>query len=125
MALYTIFAWTAIVIAGAAYYWIYIRQAPLPAHLLGLSSKPHSRESTAEGIALPSQQKRKRKIAPGKKRSLAAQTNELIAGTIGISGDESDEGATAKSQVVQDERGGAVEPKALKGTFLISQLVYL
>src|SRR5271156_2652924 len=102
MALYTIFAWTAIVIAGAAYYWIYIRQAPLPAHLLGLSSKPHSRESTAEGIALTSPQKRKRKIAPGKKRSVAAQTNELIAGTIGISGDESDE---AKSQVVQDERG--------------------
>jgi len=112
MALYTIFAWTAIVIAGAAYYWIYIRQAPLPAHLLGLSSKPHSRESTAEGNALSSPQKRKRKVASTKKRPVVAQTNELVAGTIGISGDESDEGA--KSHVVQDERGGVVEPKSLK-----------
>ena len=113
MALYTIFAWTAIVIAGGAYYWIYIRQAPLPAHLLGLSSKLHSRESTAEGIALAAQTKRKRKAVPNKKRPVVAQTNELIAGTNGVSGDESDEG-TAKLQI-QDERGGVVEPKSLKG----------
>jgi hypothetical protein len=114
MALYTIFAWTAIVIAGAAYYWIYIRQAPLPAHLLGLSSKPHSRESTADEIGLAGPTKRKRKTAPNKKRPVVAQTSELIAGTNGISGDESDEGA-AKSQV-QDERRGVVQLKSLKGT---------
>jgi hypothetical protein len=113
MALYTIFAWTAIVIAGGAYYWIYIRQAPLPAHLLGLSSKLHSRESTEEGIALAAPTKRKRKTVPNKKRPVVAQTNELIAGTDGVSGDESEEVA-AKLQV-QDERCGVVKPKSLKG----------
>jgi len=115
MALYTIFAWTAIVIVGAAYYWIYIRHAPLPAHLIGLSSKPHSRDSTTEEIALTGPTKRKRKTVPAKKRPVVAQTNELIASTNGISGDESDEGGASKSQV-QEERRGVVQLKSLKGT---------
>jgi hypothetical protein len=115
MALYTIFAWTAIVIAGGAYYWLYIRQAPFPSQFLGVSSRPHSRESTAEGV---STQKRKRKSGAPKRRPITSQTNELLTGTSGISGDESDiEGRQTKSrQQVQDERAGLAENKTLKGT---------
>ena len=52
MALYTIFAWTAVVIVAGAYYWIYIRKAPLSSHLLGVTSSPHSRDSTVEGLSV-------------------------------------------------------------------------
>src|SRR5271170_3474477 len=113
MALYTIFAWTAIVIAGGAYYWVYIRQAPLPIHLLGITSKPHSRESTAEGISLNTSQKRKRKATPSsKKRGGASQTNELFTGQGGISESEEE---TKSTQQVQDEKAGRAENKSLKG----------
>jgi len=56
MALYTIFAWTAIVVAGGAYYWIYVRREPIPLHLLGLTPKAPSPSGE-----IPSANTRKRK----------------------------------------------------------------
>ena len=114
MALYTIFAWTAIVIAGGAYYWIYIRQAPFPTHLFGISSRSHSQESPAEGISAASSQKRKRKAGASKRRTAASQTNELFTGTSGMSADDSED-EVKSSQSVQDERAGLAENRALKG----------
>jgi hypothetical protein len=120
MALYTIFAWTAIVIVGGAYYWLYIREAPFPSHLLGLPSKPHSRESTVEGLAVTSPQKRKRKTGAFKRRLATSQTNELFAGTSGLSAEESeDETRRGKStQQVHDEQVGLAENESLKGNYL-------
>ena len=118
MVLYTIFAWTAIVLAGAAYYWVYIRRAPLPTPLLTLSSQPLSRESAAEGVSASSSQKRKRKGITSRKRPAVALINDLLAGPSGISTDESEEDETRKaksSQRAQDERAGLIENRALKG----------
>src|SRR5271170_1930266 len=112
MVLYTIFAWTAIVIAGGIYYWLYIRQETFPTHLLGLSPNPHSRESTAEGLLAASSQKRKRKPGAPKRRPAASQTNELFAGTSGISDEsEIDERKTKSTQQIQDESAGLAENK--------------
>ena len=118
MVLYTIFAWTAVVVAGAAYYWLYIRKAPLSTSLLGLSG-PHSRESSSQGIGSPTSQKRKRKTVAPKRRVASLQTSGLFSGTSGVSGDESeDEGSRIKSQQqLQDERRGIAETKALRSSF--------
>jgi len=118
MVLYTIFAWTAVVVAGAAYYWLYIRKTPLSTSLLGLSG-PHSRELSAQGIGSPTAQKRKRKTAAPKRRVASLQTSGLFSGASGVSGDESDdEAARIKSQQqLQDERRGIAETKALRSKF--------
>jgi hypothetical protein len=115
MALYTIFAWTAIVIAGGAYYWVYIRQAPFPTHLLGISSTPPSPESTASGMSVTSPQKRKRKTATSKRRSATSQSNELLTGTDGMSAYDG-EAKISSTQQGYDERAGLAENKSLKGT---------
>ena len=117
MALYTVFAWTAIVIAGGAYYWVYIRQEPLPIHLLGLSQKAATQDAVADNASGASSQKRKRRTPAVKKGPVASQTNELVAGTSGISADESEveRRAAKSSQQKQDERVGLTENKALKG----------
>lgn len=116
MALYTVFAWTAIVIAGGAYYWVYIRQEPLPLHLLGLSQKPANRGIAADNGAVASQ-KRKRKSPAVKKRPVTLQTNELFAGISGMSADESEieQRPTKSTQQMQDEGAGLAENRALKG----------
>jgi hypothetical protein len=120
MALYTVFAWTAIVIAGGAYYWVYIRGEPFPTHLLGTS--PHSTDSTAEEISISSSQKRKRKSLPSRKRVAPPQSNEFLARVGGISADESEgEPLQAKSsKQVQDGRTGLAENKSLKGILIHS-----
>jgi hypothetical protein len=122
MALYTIFAWTAVVIIGGAYYWIYIRQAPLPTHLLGVASNSHSHGSTTEELSVvsssSSSQKRKRKTGGAKRRPAASQKNELVLGTSGISADESNNEAKSGQQI-QEERKGVAENKSLKSIFLV------
>ena len=124
MALYTVFAWTAIVVAGGAYYWIYIRQEPIPFHLLGLSQKPATRGTAADNVAVSSQ-KRKRKNPAVKRRPVTSQTNELIAGTSSINADDSElEQRPVKStQHTQDESVGLAENKALKGDYQIRDLL--
>src|SRR5208282_1703465 len=126
MALYTIFAWTAVLIVGGAYYWIYIRQAPLPTHLRGVTSSSHSRDSTIEGPSVAaasssssssSSQKRKRKTGSAK-RPTASQTNELFTGTSGKSADETNNEAKSRQQI-QDERKGVAENESLKSIFLL------
>src|SRR5271167_5185391 len=112
MALYTIFAWTAIVIAGGAYYWVYIRQAPFPTHLLGISSTPS--ESTAAGISVTSPQKRKRKTGTYKRGLAASQSNGLLTGTDSM-GAYNAEAKTSSTQQGHDERAGLAENKSLKG----------
>jgi hypothetical protein len=116
MALYTVFAWTAIVIAGGAYYWVYIRKEPFPVHLLGLA-KPGTEQSLTESIPGSPSQKRKRKGAAQKKRQVKSQTNQLITGTSGASAEEIDteQRQTKSIQQVQDERMGRAENKSLKG----------
>jgi hypothetical protein len=112
MSLYTVFAWAAIVIAGGTYYWVYIRQNPLSvAHF----QKANARQSLGENRS--DSQKRKRKSTAPKQRT-ALQTNELLAGTSGISADESEGDAVpAKSrQQVQDETAGRAERKELLGS---------
>jgi hypothetical protein len=118
MALYTVFAWTAIVIAGGAYYWIYIRQESLPLHLLGFSHKSATQDIAAAANAPGAlSHKRKRKSPAVKKRPVTLQTNELIAGKSVSNADESEaEQRPAKStQQIQDESAGVAEKKALKG----------
>ena len=117
MALYTIFAWTAIVIAGGAYYWIYIRQEPLPVHLLGVSHNPATQSfGVGSGSNIPSQ-KRKRKSAAVKKRPVTLQTNDLVVGTrsLGADDDSEAEQRPASTQQVQDMSAGLSEDKTLKG----------
>ena len=114
MGLYTVFAWTAIVIAGGAYYWVYIRQAPLPTHLVGLSQKPSPRQSHGDGSSSSSAQKRKRKSGAPKSRTAVLQTNELVAGASGVSADESEDTQTKSMQQLQDEAVGRAENE-LKG----------
>lgn len=117
MALYTIFAWTAIVIAGGAYYWIYIRQEPLPIHLLGISQKPATQGFGVDsGSNIPSH-KRKRKSPAIKKRPVTLQTNELVVGTSCVSADgsEAEQRPGKSSHQVQDESVGLAENKASKG----------
>ena len=116
MALYTVFAWTAIVIGGGAYYWVYIRKEPFPVHLLGFA-KPATEQSSAETISGSPSQKRKRKGAAPKKRQVTSQTNQLLTGTSGVSADESDteKRQTKSIQQAQDERMGRTENKNLKG----------
>jgi hypothetical protein len=109
MSLYTVFAWAAIVIAGGTYYWVYIRQSPLS---VGLFQKANARKSLGESSSVS--QKRKRKSAAPKQRT-AFQTNELLAGTSGISADES-EGDAKSRQQVQDETTGLAERKELLGS---------
>src|SRR5438046_1272878 len=116
MALYTICAWTAIVIVGGAYYWVYIRQAPFPIHLFGITSTSHSRDSTAEGTSVVSSspsQKRKRKTGGSKRRPAASQTNELFTSTSGGSAHETNNAAKSTQQI-QDERKGLAENRSLK-----------
>ena len=115
MVLYTIFAWTAVVVAGAAYYWLYIRRAPLSTSVLGLTGT-HSRESSSQGITSPTSQKRKRKTAAPKKRVASLQTSGLFSGTSTVIDDESeDEGSNIKSsQQLQDEKRGLAEAKGLR-----------
>jgi hypothetical protein len=79
MALYTVFAWTAIVLAGGAYYWIYIRRQPLPIHLLGLSPSP----TTSIGDSSSSATSRKRKKEASKHRPPLPQTSKLSFGASG------------------------------------------
>jgi len=117
MALYTIFAWTAIVIAGGAYYWIYIRQEPLPIHLLGILTKPATQGFGVDsGSNIPSH-KRKRKSPAIKKRPVTLQTDELVVGTSCVSADANEAGQRpAKSrQQVEDESAGLAESSASKG----------
>ena len=106
-------------IVGGAYYWIYIRQAPLPTHLLGITPSSHSGDSTNEGVSVASSssssQKRKRKTGGAKTRPAASQTND---GTSGISADESNSEAKSRQQI-QDERKGLGEKKSLKSNFLL------
>jgi hypothetical protein len=117
MALYTVFAWTAIVIAGGAYYWIYIRQAPFPIHLFGLSSNAGDEKSVVDSITGSPSQKRKRKGPAPKRRQVTSQTNDLITGTSRVSADES-ETETRSTQQIQDEKMGSVENKSLKGMLI-------
>lgn len=102
-------------IAGGAYYWIYIRHAPFPTHLLSISSRPRSRESIAAGISVASSQKRKRKTGTSRRRPAASQTNELFTGTDGMSAYD-DEAKPSSTQQGYDERAGPAENKSLKGT---------
>jgi hypothetical protein len=110
MGLYTVFAWTAIVIAGGAYYWVYIRQGPV----LGRGpQKTSARQSLAESSSSPAP-KRKRKGGAAKQRTVQ-QTNDLFVGVGGVSADES-EGDVLKTksrQQVQDERPGRAEKNGL------------
>jgi len=78
MGLYTIFAWTAVVIAGGAYYWVYIRGQPLPTHLLSLTSSPSQEQiPISEDDVTSGSQKRKRKASGSSKRSRGSNANEL------------------------------------------------
>ena len=88
MALYTVFAWTAIVLVGGAYYWLFIRREQLPTHLLGLSARSEAQYGTAEDTAIPNSEKRKRKSAVSKRRSPTLQTTELITGGSEIIADD-------------------------------------
>ena len=119
MALYTMVAWTAIVIVGGAYYWIYIRQAPFPIHLLRIASTSYSGDSAVEGTSVvsssssSSSQKRKRKTGSSKRRPAASQKNEPFTRTSGINSAETNNGAKSTQQI-QDERKGLAENKNLK-----------
>jgi hypothetical protein len=117
MALYTIFAWTAIVLVGGAYYWLYIRREPLPMHLLGLAARNEAEPSTAEDTSVAGSEKRKRKSAVSKRRSPALQTNELITGGSEISTDdgEADPNHGKSTQQVHDEGIGLASNRPLKG----------
>jgi hypothetical protein len=72
MALYTIFAWIAVVIAGGAYYWIYIRREPVPFHLFGLTAKA---TSAPEDIVRTNPRRRKHREAP-KRRAVSGSNDE-------------------------------------------------
>lgn len=102
-------------IVGGAYYWVYIRHAPFPTHLLGISSRPQSRESIAAGISVTSSQKRKRKTGTSRRRPSASQTNKLFTGTDRTS-DYDGEAEPSSTQQGYDERAGLAENKSLKGT---------
>ena len=121
MALYTIVAWTAIVIAGGAYYWIYVRQAPFPTRLLGVTSSSHSLDPKSEGVSVASSsspQKRKRKTGGAKRRTAASQTSELLTGASEVRADESNNEAKPRQQI-QDERKEVVEKTSLKSIFFL------
>lgn len=122
MALYTIFAWTAIVLVGGAYYWLYIRREPLPVHLLGLAARNEAEPSTAEDTAIAAPEKRKRKSAVSKRGSPALQTNELITGGSEISTDDGqpDPDQGKSTQQVHDEGAGLASNRHLKGMVLIA-----
>jgi|SRR5579862_5149811 hypothetical protein len=116
MALYTVFAWTAVVIAGGAYYWIYIRREPLPIHFLGILQKPATPGFGVDsGSNIPSH-KRKRKSPAIKKRPVTLQTDELV-GTrcVSADGNEAEQRPAKSRQQVQDESAGLAESSASKG----------
>lgn len=101
MVLYTVFAWTAIVVAGATYYWVYIRRQPLPTHLLGLAPKPIS-----SVIDTPSSTTRKRKQKETlKRRTTPSQTNNS---------DPIEDESTLK------DKTGPANPQSAKSTLLKS-----
>lgn len=118
MALYTVLAWTAIVIAGGAYYWICVRRNPVPTHLLKYSPQLHSRGFTTDRISVTSSQKRKRKTTSSRKRSAVSQTNDLMQ-IDSTSADETEDSYTKPSQQVQEESGIAPN-KPLSGTSMVS-----
>jgi hypothetical protein len=122
MALYTIFAWTAIVLIGGAYYWLYIRREPLPVHLLGLAARNEIEPSATEDTSIAAPEKRKRKSAVSKRRLPALQTNELITGGSEISTDDGEpdpnHGKSTQTEQVHDEGAGVASNRSLKGMVL-------
>jgi len=117
MALYTVFAWTAIIIVGGAYYWLYIRREPFPSHLLGLSTGTEAESSTTEATSIASSQKQKRKPPVSKRRSAALQTNEPLTGGRDIIADdnEHDPDHAKSTQQVHDEGIGLAANRQLNG----------
>ena len=119
MALYTVFAWTAIVVVGGAYYWLYIRRE-VPKDFLGLSKQTEAKSSSTEDTSIASSQKQKRKPPVSKRRSAALQTNELLTGGREISGNdrEHDPDHANSTQQVHDEGVGLASNRQLKGIIL-------
>jgi hypothetical protein len=110
MVLYTVFAWTAVVIAGGVYYWVYVRQEPLPGRFLGISSA--ARDAAASSAS--SSQKRKRKSGASKRQGAEGQANESLVATTTIHDATGDE-TLAPSQ--RETAGtSAIAGKGLKGT---------
>ena len=126
MVLYTIFAWTAIVIAGGVYYWVYIREAPFPAHLLEFFTKPHSQTSTGEGISVASSQRRKRKTGAPKQRSGTSPTKELFTSTFrttAVVDSDNEDRQTKFTEQIQEESAEVVEEKPLKSNSNVIQML--
>ena len=120
MAVYTVFAWTAIVIAAGAYYWLCIRREPFPSHLLGLSTGTEAKSSTTEATSIAPSQKQKRKAPVSKRRSAPFQANEPLTGGCEISADDNqhDPGHAKSTQHVHDERIGLAANRQMKGIIL-------